>query len=125
QRKLRIGGVKNAENEHHQKAGQDEQKPRHKAAPQPMQQPAGIGRKLLRLRPRQQHAEIERMEKLRLAEPLLLLHKNPVHQRDLASRAAKAQKTDLQPDEKGLAKGNTARSAHIVNSLIMASDSDG
>ena len=38
-----------------------------------MQQPAEIGGKLLRLRAGQQHAEIERMQELRFADPFPLI----------------------------------------------------
>ena len=82
---------------HHDRAGQDEQEARRQAAAYAVQQPAGIGGELLRLRPRQQHAEIERMEETRLVKPALLLHHDAVHERDLRRRPAEAGEPDPRP----------------------------
>ena len=63
-----------------------------------VQQPADIGRELLRLRARQQHAEIERVQETRLVDPFLLVDHDAVHHRDLAGRSAEAEAADLEPD---------------------------
>ena len=114
---LRIGGVKHAQGEHHRDARQDEQESRRQSASYAMQQPARIGRKLLRLGPRQQHAEIQRVQELRLGKPLLLFHENAMHEGDLPRRTAKAQEADLHPDAESLAERNGTGDGHIVNGL--------
>jgi hypothetical protein len=53
-----------------------------------VQQPADIGRELLRLRPRQQHAVIERVKKTLLADPAFLVDQDAVHHRDLPGGSA-------------------------------------
>src|SRR5262249_19042663 len=68
-------------------------------------QPSEIGGELLRLRSRQQHAEIERMQEPRLIDPLLLIDNHAMHEGDLPGRSAEIDAADLQPDHKGLAKG--------------------
>ena len=50
-------------------AGQDEQAAGHDPAGRPVQQPADIGGELLRLRPRQQHAVVERVQEAALGDP--------------------------------------------------------
>ena len=51
--------------------------------------PAGIGGQLHRLWPRQQHAERQRAQELRLGQPAALVHQFVMHQRDLRRRSAK------------------------------------
>src|SRR5436853_366193 len=63
-----------------------------------------INRELLRFRPGQQHAKIQRVEKMRFADPLLFLHDLSVHHRDLAGRSAKGNKAKLEPKAEGFAK---------------------
>ena len=74
-----------------------------------MHQPADIGRELLRLGARQQHAIVERMQETRLPNPSLLLDEDAVHHGDLSGRAAEAQRGDAQPDPHGLVQRNTMR----------------
>jgi hypothetical protein len=62
-----------------------------------VQEPTHIGRKLRRFGARQQHAQIEGVEKPRFVDPLLLVHHDPMHQRDLAGWAAKLDAADLEP----------------------------
>ena len=71
-----------------------------------MQQPADIGRQLLRLRARQQHAVVQRMQKPALGDPVLFLDQDAVHHRDLPGRAAETQYGDPQPDPKGFAEAD-------------------
>ena len=78
-------------------ARQDEQYARDQAAFGAVHQPADIGGELLRLRARQKHAVIERVEEPGLAQPPSFLDEDPVHKRDLASRPAKAEQCDLRP----------------------------
>ena len=68
--------------------GHDEQAPSGDRARPAVHQPADIGRKLLRLRPRQQHAVAERMQEPGLPDPFLLVDDDAVHDRDLACRTA-------------------------------------
>ena len=51
---------------------------RRAATAHPVQQPADIGRKLRRLGSRQQHAEVQRVQELRLRHPLFLVHDDAV-----------------------------------------------
>ena len=71
-----------------------------------MQQPADIGRELLRLRTRQQHAVVQRVQEPALGNPVLFLDQDAVHHRDLPGRPAEAQQRHLQPDPKGLAEAD-------------------
>ena len=75
----------------------------------PMQQPADVGRELLRLGPGQQHAVVERVQEARLADPALLVDEHAVHQRDLTGRAAEAEQADLRPGAERLAPGDVRR----------------
>ncbi len=109
QRRLPIQHIERAETEHHQRAGQDEEQPCDQPAQRPVHQPADIDGKLLRLRPRQQHAVVERMQETLLADPAPLLDQLLVHQRDLAGRAAKAQQADLEPDTRRLRQARHLR----------------
>ena len=69
-----------------------------------VQQPTGIGRKLLRFRTRKQHGVIQCMQKPGFADPAFFVDENPVHQRNLTGRAAKAEQADFQPDAKRILK---------------------
>ena len=77
--------VEQAQAQHHQRAGQHEQDAGREPAAHAVQQPADIGRELLRLRPRQQHAEVERVQEPRLVDPLLLVDQR----RDASSRSGR------------------------------------
>ena len=94
-------------------AGEDEQAAGRDPAFDAMLEPADVGRQLLRLGARQEHAEIERVEELRLVDPLALLDQLAMHDRDLARRPAEAQQRDLGPDPQRRAErdfGHAARS---------------
>ena len=71
-----------------------------------MQQPADIGRKLLRLRPRQQHAIVQRMQEPALGDPVFFLDQDAVHHRDLPGRAAEAEHGDPKPDAESLTEAD-------------------
>ena len=75
-----------------------------------MHQPADVGRQLLRLGPRQEHAIVERVQETALRYPFLLIDENPVHDGDLPGRSAKTQAGDAPPDAEGLAKGHAMAS---------------
>ena len=51
---------------------------------------------LLSFRTRQQRAIAQRVQVAILVDPLLLVDEDPMHQRDLARRPAKAEATDLE-----------------------------
>ncbi len=93
-----ITGVEDAENQDDSSARQDEQNTRHQSAQCPVQQPADIGRKLLRLGSRQQHAVVQRVQEPGLADPPLLVDQDAVHHRDLAGRSAETEQRDPKPD---------------------------
>ena len=88
---IAIGRVDIAQAHDGDDAGQDEQAAGHDAAGGPVQQPADIGRELLRLRPRQQHAVVQRMQEPALGDPVFFLDQDAVHHRDLPGRAAETQ----------------------------------
>jgi len=69
-----------------------------------MQQPADIGRKLLRFGPRQQHTEIKRMQKPPLAHPAFLNDQDAVHDGDLPGGSPETEQGDAHPDADGLAQ---------------------
>jgi hypothetical protein len=89
-------------------AGHDEQAAGDDPAARAVHQPADVGRKLLRLRTRQQHAIVQGMQKSVLGNPVLLLDQNPVHHGDLAGRTAKAEHRDAEPDPESLRHGGHA-----------------
>ena len=86
------------------RAGKHEQQPGDQPAAHAVQQPAGIGRELHRLRSGQQHAVVQRMQEPRLVEPALLVDEDAVHQRDLAGRPAERQQPDPGKDARRLAE---------------------
>jgi hypothetical protein len=59
-----------------------------------MQPPPDPRGELLRLRPRQQVAEIERVEEIVFGDPCAFFDQLAMHQRDLARRPAKAEQAD-------------------------------
>ena len=104
QRRLPERDVDEAQPHDREKPRQHEQQPRHQAPARAVQQPAQIDRQLMRLRPRQQHAEVERVQEPLLADPTLLLDQDAVHHRDLPGRTAEAQRRDPRPDPHRLGK---------------------
>ena len=96
------GGIDPAQAQDRQETRQDEQRAGNEAALGAVQQPADIDRQLLRLRPRQQHAVVERVQEAVLADPALFLDQNSVHHGDLAGRPAEAQRGDAKPDPHGV-----------------------
>ncbi len=74
---------------------QDNQGAGNNAAPGPVHQPADISGQLLRLRARQQHAVIERMQKTSLGNPASLFDPLLVHDRNLASRSTETFETEF------------------------------
>ena len=67
------------------------------AAPGAVHQPADVGGQLLRLRPRQQHAVVERVQVAVFRDPAPALDQLLMHHRDLPGRAAEADETQLEP----------------------------
>jgi hypothetical protein len=53
-----------------------------------MEQPTDVGGKLLRFRPRQEHAVIEGMQETLFPDPSLLFHQDTMHDGDLTRRSA-------------------------------------
>lgn len=86
--------------------GRMKQAARHQPSGGAMHQPAHIGRELLRLGPRQQHAIVQRMQETSLGDPVLLLDQDAMHHRDLARGSAEAEAGDAQPDAKGLVEAD-------------------
>ena len=69
--------------------GSDEQQARRQSAADAVQPPAGIRDQLLGFRSGEQHAEVERVQKLVFGEPAFFLDQDAVHDRDLAGRPPK------------------------------------
>ena len=65
--------VERREDEDDDEAGDDEQRAGDETAARAMEEPADIGRELLRLGTREQHAEVEGVQEARLGDPLPLL----------------------------------------------------
>ena len=101
------GGIDVAEPHDGDDAGQNEQPTGQKASARSVHQPADIGRELLGLRTRQEHAVIERMQEPAFGNPPLFLHQNAVHDRDLPGWTAETQHRYAQPDAKRFAKRHT------------------
>ena len=89
--------------------GQHKQRPGHNAAPGAVHEPADVGGQLLRLGAGQQHAVVEGVQKALFADPAAALHQLGMHDRDLARGPAKADETELEPEQEGLAKTNGRR----------------
>ena len=83
-------------NQQHQRR-QYKQCTRHYTAPSTVHQPAQVGGQLLRLRARQQHAKVQRMQKAFFRYPAALFNQLAVHDGNLPRRAAKADEAELQP----------------------------
>ena len=70
-----------------------------------MQAPAKVGGQLLGFGPGQQHAVIQRMQKMPLGDPAAFLHQFLVHNGDLPGRAPEADATQLEPIAQGFGEG--------------------
>src|SRR6185503_11390442 len=88
--------------QHEERAGDD-------AAPGAVQQPAGVGRQLRRLRPGQQHAIVECVEEPLLADPAALFDQFSVEDGDLSGRPAEADESQLEPEAERLGKSGVTR----------------
>ena len=106
QRQIGVAGVQRRQPQHDQRTRQHEQHARDHAAADAVHQPADIDRELLRLRPRQQHAVVERVQEPALVDPALLLDQGAVHQGDLSGRPAEAQQADPHPGPGGFAEAH-------------------
>ena len=83
-------------------------------AGRPVHQPADIDGELLRLRPRQQHAVVERMQEPGFRDPAAFLDQDAMHHRDLPRRSAEAQQRDPRPYADRLAEADTMRGSRIA-----------
>ena len=83
-------------------AGEDEQQSGDEPAAHAVEQPADVGRELLRLGAGKQRAEVERVEETLLVDPAFFVDQHAVHQRDLRRRAAERQQGDPRPGAGGV-----------------------
>jgi len=83
-------GVKGRQTEDDAKTRKYEQRTGDNPAAGPMQKPSDIGCQLLRLRARQKHAVIERMQETAFGYPAFFINQDLVHQRDLPCRSTEA-----------------------------------
>ena len=72
------------------------------AAARSVEQPADVGRELLRFRTGQQHAIAQCVQETLFADPAFFIDQDAVHDGDLPGRAAKRQQADAQPGARGL-----------------------
>ena len=85
------------ERDQNYEGGQHEQHTCGNPAAGAMHQPPDIGRELLRLRTRQQHAIVQGVKKSCLRNPAPLLHEFAMHEGNLAGGTAEADKAQSQP----------------------------
>ena len=98
-----------AERHDREQARQHEQRAGQQPALGLVHQPADVGRELLGLGAGQQRAVVQRLQETLVADPLLLLDDDAVHDRDLAGRAAERQGGDTRPHLHGLAERHAVR----------------
>ena len=98
ERYLAIERKSNAESEHDESAGQNEEQAGDKPTGRAVQPPADIGGKLHGLRSRQHHAKIESVQKALLSDPAPFVDEDTMHERDLSGRTPERQDPDLGPD---------------------------
>ena len=92
-------------------AGQHEQAAGDQPAAGAVQQPADVGGQLLRLGAGQQHAVVHRVQEPALADPPLLVDERPLHDGDLAGRAAEGLQRDGEPGAHRRPEGDQRRAA--------------
>ena len=90
---------------------------RHDSPERPMHQPADISRELLRLRPGQKHAVVERVQKTIFRDPPFLLDEDLVHHR-ICPRAELSSATRNQTRN---ASASVTPCAGVVRSGVSAS----
>lgn len=90
---MSIGRVDVRKGEQNEDRGKEEERARYKAAARPVQEPVDVSRKLLRFRPRQHHAVVERMEEALLIDPPTTLDEFTVHDGDLAGWSTERDET--------------------------------
>ncbi len=81
-----------------------------------MHEPTDVGRQLLCLGSRQQHAVVQRVQKPRFTDPLLLVDQNAMHDRNLTRGAAEAEQRDACPNPK--ASFSVTGTAFCVGSVV-------
>src|SRR5439155_25064482 len=97
-RDLTVSSIDPTQSPEEKGRGQNKKSSRNNAAPDLVQQPTDVDRKLVGLRPRQQHAKIQSMEESRLTDPFLLLYEFSVQQCNLSRRSTETYKTELKPE---------------------------
>jgi hypothetical protein len=95
---MAIAQINPAQTDQQQQRRQHEQSAGDDAAPASMHQPADVGGQLLRFRPRQQHAIIQRIQETPFGYPAPLFHQLLMHNGDLPGRPAETDEAESQPD---------------------------
>ena len=95
-------------------ARHDEQNAGGQAAARLVHEPADIDGELLRLRPRQKMAVVQRVQKARFGNPAPFLDDDAMHDRDLAGRPAEAEQGDAQPDLERFAEADAMRRHGLI-----------
>jgi hypothetical protein len=102
------------QSEHDEHARQHEHHARDEPSPYAMQQPTQVDRELLRLRTRQQHAEVQRVQEAPVRHPRPTVHDLVVHEGDLPGRPSEVDEPELDPEARSLAE------RHVVLRLLLA-----
>jgi hypothetical protein len=87
--------IEQTEAQHEQRTGHHKQNARNQTTTNTVQIPADVSGNLLRLRPRQQHAQVESPDKPALFHPFAFINHKRVHHGDLGSGPPKGEDANL------------------------------
>src|SRR6266511_3622394 len=103
---IRVRDGQPAQQQQHEYRRQDEQRAGHDAARYAVHAPGDVDSELRRLRPWQQHREVQGTQEHSLWDPALLLDELAVHDRNLTGWATEIDEAELQPELKGFAEAH-------------------
>jgi hypothetical protein len=106
QRHVAIRDIDPRQHDQQDQRRQHEQSAGDQPAPRPVQQPADVRSELLRLRSRQHHAVVERVQETPFGDPSPPLHQFLMHDGDLSGRSAETDEAELQPEARRLRKSD-------------------
>ena len=101
-RHVRVGHGQVREQPQHEDRGDHEEGAGHDPTQRSVQPPPDVGRDLLGLRTRKEHAEVERPQVLALRDPPFPLDQLAVHDGDLARRPPEVDEPELHPEPESL-----------------------
>ena len=100
-----LGDVEDGQSEHRQQPREHEEDSRDQATDGAVEQPAGVDRELLGLRPGQEHAVVEGVQEPLLPDPAPLVDESALHDGDLAGRTTERLQRDQEPGPNRRAEG--------------------